>query len=220
MTPSNKSFKFAATPPDSPTASRLILRSMREQRWSNLFAYGTLMCDDIMREVSGCRLSHVPGTLKGYSRWSVKGEYYPALVPDEEDRVEGVVYRCVPNSGWDRLDRFEGEMYARKLVQIELIDGVTLLAATYVVQPEFLDHLDQSGWDFADFIRNGKASFQMNFKGYQSLRLFNRAGILSEEDMRSPERPEGDHRNHPGGGRGTGGRIEKGPVVRAVDGVV
>lgn len=35
------------------------------------FAYGTLMCEDIMREVSGIRPSHVPGTLKGYRRRSV-----------------------------------------------------------------------------------------------------------------------------------------------------
>jgi gamma-glutamylcyclotransferase (GGCT)/AIG2-like uncharacterized protein YtfP len=135
----------------------------------NLFAYGTLMCDDIMREVSGCRLSHVPGTLKGYSRRSVKGEQYPALIPDEEGRVEGVVYWNVPNAAWDRLDRFEGEMYARQLVQIALNDGATVLAATYVVHPEFLDHLEQAEWDFSDFLRHGKASFQRYYKGYQSL---------------------------------------------------
>jgi len=122
-----------------------------------------------MREVSGCRLSHVSGTLKGYSRRSVKDEPYPALVPDEEGLVGGVVYRNVPNSAWDRLDRFEDEMYARQLVQIELNDGTTLLAATYVVSPEFLDHLEQSEWDFADFLRNGKAKFQRHYKGYQSL---------------------------------------------------
>ncbi|NTV43714.1 MAG: gamma-glutamylcyclotransferase [Syntrophobacteraceae bacterium] len=135
----------------------------------NLFAYGTLMCEDIMREVSGCRLSHVHGTLKGYSRRSVKGEYYPALVPDADGRVEGVVYRNVPDSAWERLDRFEGEMYAREHVQIELNDGTILLAATYVARPEFLDHLDQSDWDFADFLRRGKESFQKHYKGYESL---------------------------------------------------
>jgi gamma-glutamylcyclotransferase (GGCT)/AIG2-like uncharacterized protein YtfP len=135
----------------------------------NLFAYGTLMCDDIMREVSGCRLSQVSGTLKGYRRRSVKGEQYPALVPDEEGCVEGVVYRNVPKSAWDRLDRFEGEMYVRQLVQIVLNGGMTLLAATYIVQPEFLDQLEQTEWEFAEFLRHGKTSFQRDYKGYQSL---------------------------------------------------
>jgi len=39
------------------------------------------------------------------------------------------------------------------------IDGVTLPAATYVVGPEFLDHLDHSDWDFAEFCCNGKTGF-------------------------------------------------------------
>jgi len=135
----------------------------------NLFAYGTLMCDDIMQEVSGCRLSHVPGILKGYSRRSVKGEHYPALVPEAAGRVNGVVYRNVPNSAWDRLERFEGEMYARRLLRIELTDGAILRAAAYVVKPQFLDHLEPSEWDFADFLRDGKAKFQKHYKGYRSL---------------------------------------------------
>jgi gamma-glutamylcyclotransferase (GGCT)/AIG2-like uncharacterized protein YtfP len=135
----------------------------------NLFAYGTLMCDDIMQEVSGCRLSQVPGILIGYSRRSVKGEYFPGLVPDEEGRVEGVVYSNVPDSAWDRLDRFEGEIYARRLVRIELNDGATLPAAAYVVKPQFLNHLEPSEWNFADFLRNGKANFQKKYKGYKAL---------------------------------------------------
>lgn len=135
----------------------------------NLFAYGTLMCDDIMREVSGYQLSHVTGILKGYRRHSVKGEHYPALVPDKKGRVEGVVYRNVPNRAWDRLDRFEGETYMRQQVQIDLTDGASMLATTYVVQPRCLDQVGESEWDFSDFLRNGKENFQMHYKGFRSL---------------------------------------------------
>ena len=134
-----------------------------------LFAYGTLMCDDIMHEASGFRLSGVPGTLAGYSRRAVKDEHYPAIVPDEKGRVEGVVYRNVVASAWDRLDRFEGEMYARQVVRIELIDGSDLFAATYVLEPEFRYRLESSGWDFAYFLRYGKVNFQRQYKGNQLL---------------------------------------------------
>jgi gamma-glutamylcyclotransferase (GGCT)/AIG2-like uncharacterized protein YtfP len=140
------------------------IRLSEREIMENLFAYGTLMCDDIMREVSGCSLTQIPGTLKGYSRRSVKGKHYPALVPDEEGLVAGVLYRDVPDPAWDRLDRFEGEMYARRVVRIEQSDGAALPAATYVVRQEFLDRLDQSDWDFAGFLRNGKASFQKHYK--------------------------------------------------------
>ena len=127
------------------------------------------MCEDIMEEVSGCRLSYLPGTVRGYSRKSVRGEHYPALVLDEEGCVEGVVYRNLLSSAWERLDLFEGEMYVRQVVQIELNDGATLLAATYVVQPEFLGHLEESEWSFADFLRTCKKRFQRDYRGYQQL---------------------------------------------------
>jgi gamma-glutamylcyclotransferase (GGCT)/AIG2-like uncharacterized protein YtfP len=135
----------------------------------NLFAYGTLMCEDIMREVSGCRLSHLPGILKGYSRHSVKGEHYPALLPDENGVVDGVVYRNVPRPAWDRLNRFEGELYVCSRVHIELHDGSAMLASTYVVQTQYLDQLEQSGWSFADFLRNGKSDFLRYYHGYNLL---------------------------------------------------
>ena len=135
----------------------------------HLFAYGTLMCEDIMRNVSGCLLSCSPGILKGYSRWSVKGQHYPALVLDETGRVEGVVYQNVPQAAWTRLDRFEGPMYTRELVPIELNDGAILLAAAYVAKPEFLNQLDPTDWNFATFLRHGKARFQRHYKGYLSL---------------------------------------------------
>ena len=142
---------------------------MRMQDIDSFFAYGTLMCEDIMKEISACRLSHVPGIVRGYSRRSVRGEHYPGLIPSEDSRVEGVVYRHLPNSAWERLDRFEGDMYLRKPVQIDLDDGAVLPAATYVVKPEFLDHLDESEWSFADFLRHWKQCFQKDYRGYEQL---------------------------------------------------
>lgn len=62
----------------------------------HLFAYGTLMCDDIIAEISGSLLSHVSATLRGYRRMCVKGEHYPALVPEAGGSVEGVLYLNVP----------------------------------------------------------------------------------------------------------------------------
>jgi gamma-glutamylcyclotransferase (GGCT)/AIG2-like uncharacterized protein YtfP len=125
----------------------------------NLFAYGTLMCGDIMAEVSGCRLSCISGTLAGYRRRSVKGEYYPAIVPDEKGFVNGVVYRDVPDSAWARLDRFEGEMYAKKIVYINIVDDEILLSMAYVIMPEYMDRLG-GNWNFSDFVRNHKADFE------------------------------------------------------------
>ena len=135
----------------------------------SLFAYGTLMCEDIMAEVSGCRLSFATGRLKGYCRRSVKGEPFPGLIPDATGIVDGIVYRGVPDPAWVRLDRFEGEMYLRREVRVELSDGNVISAATYIVHPEYLNHLDASDWDFEVFLRNDKTRFQKGYRGYRTL---------------------------------------------------
>ncbi len=136
---------------------------------AHLFAYGTLMCDDIMHAVSGCSLPAAPGLLTGYRRWAVKGQGYPAIAPDATGQVEGTIYRHVPPAAWERLDRFEGEMYTRQPVAIAQQDGETVVAATYAIGAAFLDRLDGYEWDFAEFLRYGKARFQQHYGGYQAL---------------------------------------------------
>lgn len=136
---------------------------------SNLFAYGTLMCEDIMQEVAGCLPPHEPGTLKRYSRRCVKGENFPAIVPDQAGRVAGIVYKNVSDLSWERLDRFEGDFYARRLVQVELNDGTTFSADAYVVKPQFVDRLTPTEWDFEDFLQKGKDNFQKRYRGYWTL---------------------------------------------------
>ena len=135
----------------------------------HLFAYGSLMCDDIMRHVSGLQLSGARGTLSGYRRFCLNGEDYPAMVPVADGRVRGVVYAGVDRTAWDRLDRFEGEMYARRIVTVRLDDGRALDAATYILQPQFQDRLGDAEWDYDAFLRDGKARFLRQYAGYRAL---------------------------------------------------
>ena len=127
------------------------------------------MCNAIMAEVAGKCMSAVPSTLRGYRRLRVKDAHYPALVPDAESRVEGVVYRDVPESAWARLDRFEGEMYSRESVQVELADGSAVAAATYVVHGDFTSCLDETEWDFTAFLDSDEESFCKSYEGYRAL---------------------------------------------------
>jgi gamma-glutamylcyclotransferase (GGCT)/AIG2-like uncharacterized protein YtfP len=136
---------------------------------THLFAYGTLMCEDIMQEVSGCLLKHRRGVLKGYVRQRVKGQVYPGLLQREANRVDGVVYLNVPASAWERLDRFEGEMYARRTVSIEMDSGGRLAAETYIVRPEYVDRLEEAEWDFSEFLNSGKSKFRAGYVGYHSI---------------------------------------------------
>jgi gamma-glutamylcyclotransferase (GGCT)/AIG2-like uncharacterized protein YtfP len=136
---------------------------------THLFAYGTLMCEDIMQEVSGSLPEHRRGVLKGYARQRVRGHVYPGLLQRDGNRVDGVVYLDVPASAWERLDRFEGEMYARRAVSIEMDAGGRLTAETYIVRPGYVDRLEEDEWDFSEFLGSGKSKFRSEYVGYHSI---------------------------------------------------
>lgn len=133
------------------------------------FAYGTLMCEDIMGEVTGCGLIAESGLLKGFRRCTIKGELYPGIIPSANCDVPGIVYRDVSPDAWRRLDEFEGELYERQKVQITLPDGGILWAATYVVKPAFVSRLAPVDWHFEDFLKNGKSVFRKSYKGYEGI---------------------------------------------------
>jgi gamma-glutamylcyclotransferase (GGCT)/AIG2-like uncharacterized protein YtfP len=136
----------------------------------DLFAYGTLMCADIMRAVSGCTdLASSAGLLRDHSRLCVRGEHYPGLVPRPGASVEGIVYHAVPADAWARLDRFEGDMYVRACVDVELDDATIHRAQTYLVRPGLSSLLEDRVWKLEDFLRHGKADFENAYAGYAAI---------------------------------------------------
>lgn len=136
----------------------------------NLFAYGTLMAPDIMREVSGTMLESAKVTLKGYQRFQVHGEQYPGIVSADGCEVTGILYLNVPVDAVRRLDLFEGEMYSREPVSVTSdIDGETLPAMTYVVKEEYTHLLSTSAWDFEEFLQKGKKLFEDRYWGYDEI---------------------------------------------------
>ena len=136
----------------------------------DLFAYGTLMCTDIMRAVSG---SPVPAgsraLLRDHCRLCVRGEHYPGLVARPGASVEGIVYRAVSAEAWARLDRFEGDMYLRASVAVELADATVRRVQTYLVRPELSGRLEDRVWELEEFLRHGKAKFENAYSGYAAI---------------------------------------------------
>jgi len=125
----------------------------------NLFTYGTLMCDEIMHAVAGHRFSSVHAVLNGYSRRGIKQEVYPAIFAESNGRVVGVLYRDVPQSAWVKLDEYEGDMYSRDSVVVELNDGVTLPADTYVIKSSCRRLLAEDDWDYEYFLHHHKKHY-------------------------------------------------------------
>ena len=135
----------------------------------NLFAYGTLMCSDIMEEVSGVKATGIGAVLHGYSRRCVRGQHYPGLIKETSERVDGIIYFDIPDWAWGRLDHFEGDMYERLPVSVETADKKRISAETYVVKDNFKQYLETRRWSYQHFLKNGKIAFQRNYRGYQEL---------------------------------------------------
>jgi hypothetical protein len=124
---------------------------------------------EIMREVSGLTPAYLAGVVRGYSRRAVRGEYYPGLVSEDAAHVDGIVYFGISASAWERLDRFEGNMYCQRLVPVELNDGSRTDAITYVFRPEFRRLLSEKEWDYVKFLRHGMMRFKCQYSGYNNL---------------------------------------------------
>ncbi|TCJ13842.1 gamma-glutamylcyclotransferase [Parasulfuritortus cantonensis] len=133
------------------------------------FTYGSLMCTDIMAHVAGAALTGEAASLAGYSRHPVAEEDYPGIVADPGGCVEGVLYRGVDAAGLVRLDAFEGEMYERRQVRIELASGTTVTAWCYVFGEPYRHLLQPGEWSFETFLAAGKSRFQARYMGFAAL---------------------------------------------------
>lgn len=134
-----------------------------------LFTYGTLMSEDIVTAVIGFVPEKKPGKITGFRRHAVKNAHYPGIKPAGSSAVEGLVYFDIDQQSWQRLDLFEGDMYARQEVVVVLEDGMQMQAYVYVVKPEFFSSLADHDWSFARFKKSGKISFVTDYDGFGSL---------------------------------------------------
>jgi gamma-glutamylcyclotransferase (GGCT)/AIG2-like uncharacterized protein YtfP len=131
------------------------------------FAYGSLMCPDIMARVCGHDLAGEPAELAGHVRHPVAGEDYPGVVAAPSGSVAGILYRGLDADALARLDAFEGEMYERVPVQVNPVGGQSVTAWCYI----FLDRarLLTGDWDHAAFLAEGKARFLARYLGFAAL---------------------------------------------------
>ena len=147
------------------------------------FTYGSLMWADIMAIVCGRRVdahaTHPPfdrhkAWLSAHVRLSVRDQDYPGLRPaisEEGDvrPVEGVLYRGLSDSEFNRLDAFEGAEYERVLVSVQVEGhGEPQAAWVYRFREDVADRLLPQPWDPEQFEREGKARFMQRHVGFLS----------------------------------------------------
>ncbi len=137
---------------------------------ADFFVYGTLMCFDIIKAVTGFVPFSKKGVVRGYRRLRIKKGHYPGLYTARGFEVDGLVYSNIFHKSGLILDRFEGKIYARRSLQVFLEDGAKMEAYAYVVRPEYFDRLDDKDWDFVEFLNNEKDDFASSYSGYNAIK--------------------------------------------------
>lgn len=125
------------------------------------------MCEDIMTSIAGPCVRASEAVLRGHQRKSVRDEKYPGMIPFPASSVTGILYSDISEAGLNALDEFEGEMYQRVEVDVELPGGECARACAYVVRPEYQQILTTDDWDFDEFLENGKQVFLAEYGGFQ-----------------------------------------------------
>jgi gamma-glutamylcyclotransferase (GGCT)/AIG2-like uncharacterized protein YtfP len=98
----------------------------------NIFTYGSLMFDEVWRQVvSGCYRSDA-ATLHHHQRHALTGLSYPGVVAMPDIHVAGRLYYEVSAEDMARLDVFEGAEYRREALQVMLAGGELVSAWTYI----------------------------------------------------------------------------------------
>jgi gamma-glutamylcyclotransferase (GGCT)/AIG2-like uncharacterized protein YtfP len=117
------------------------------------------MNETILKSVTGKRFRSKNAILYGYGRYRVRDEMYPGIIPEEGSSVEGKVYFDIDDIFWSRLDRFEGEYYERRVVEVRIDKDKQVVAFTYVIREKYKNILSGEQWDIQRFEREEIGNF-------------------------------------------------------------
>ncbi|WP_163339361.1 gamma-glutamylcyclotransferase family protein [Desulfopila sp. IMCC35008] len=125
---------------------------------------------EIMNDASGSQPVGEKAVLSGFSRYRIKNAQYPGIRQEQGGRVDGLLYLNVEHEAVHRLDIFEGDMYSRMEVEVQLQGANEVRKAmTYVVKGEYAHMLSSLQWNFEEFIEKGKSLFTAGYHGFDDL---------------------------------------------------
>lgn len=135
---------------------------------NNIFTYGSLMFPEVWERVVGSHYQASPARLDGYVRRELRDEIYPVIVRQVPDsHVEGMLYFGISTQDLARLDRFEGEYYVRRSVNVIAgREGLACEAFTYVLSGRYRHLLSDRDWDPGYFREHGLDRFLAHYAGF------------------------------------------------------
>jgi gamma-glutamylcyclotransferase (GGCT)/AIG2-like uncharacterized protein YtfP len=117
------------------------------ERAAVVFCYGTLLFPEVMRVGSGIEPPGRPAVARGWARYRVRGEVFPALIEQAGASTRGALFEGVDAVALARLDAFEGELYVRRALEVECEDGARVSAQCWVLAPGREAELTREPWE-------------------------------------------------------------------------
>ena len=128
----------------------------------NVFTYGSLMYEAVWTRVVRGQYASSRARLPGFRRLAIRGETYPAVVPDAGGEVLGRLWFDVAPADVECLDRFEGSEYRREAL---LVTPLPVQAPGPVTAHCYLwldpARLLAQPWDESSFEREHLAGFAL-----------------------------------------------------------
>ncbi len=119
-----------------------------------IFTYGTLSFDEVMKIVAGTTYRTEPATLEDHARYQVKGQLFPGVCREPGTSVSGVLHYGVGAEAVEKIDFFEDSFYQRELLLVETREKERIEAYAYIVPPGELHVLSEKPWDEESFSQN------------------------------------------------------------------
>ena len=113
----------------------------------NLFVYGTLLYDEVWNEVVGHKREKQSAKAFGWARYYVNNKLYPGLISSLDSVVDGMLITGLTNQEWSKLDKFEDDLYIRKLIDITLENNTTIQSYAYIVEQANCKYLSSIPWE-------------------------------------------------------------------------
>jgi gamma-glutamylcyclotransferase (GGCT)/AIG2-like uncharacterized protein YtfP len=82
----------------------------------------------------------------------VRGTHHPGIAPHAGAETTGTLYAEVDAAALAALDRFEGELYERRELEVETAAGARRRAFVWAVRPELRSVLTGEPWDRERFV--------------------------------------------------------------------
>mmetsp|Transcript_269 Transcript_269/g.734 ORF Transcript_269/g.734 Transcript_269/m.734 type:complete len:151 (+) Transcript_269:126-578(+) len=117
-----------------------------------VFVYGSLMSERVLWCLLERKIAMRPARLVGYSRKSIRGRVYPAIVPQEGGTVEGMLLALRDEKEVTLLDEFEADEYIKQTVEVDDLDNNTnVFTQAYIWSESLHDMLDDQAWSYSQF---------------------------------------------------------------------